>query len=255
MIPLVLIAVSNFINNSNKKLFFSILIVVVLTTGITTYSCMAIYKPFNYVFFSEPAKLVMSKIPSLYNPPMDVFLERAKGEEVDMFQIQNYVPVGVANDSGIRKAAISNNGKILYINGSVKLNSSSKLTTVALTKGESSILKIDSLQYYDSGWRDLEKSMEYFRWSYKKSNLYFSLNKEEKNKKISLDILSFQTNKVCEIYFNDNIVFKDIITPDYRNVTFVVDVKLINKLTIVSPEDVKNNTNEICFNIKNITVN
>lgn len=254
MIPIVLVGCYPYLSEDKNKFKIPSLVIISLTTGAIIMYCIGTYKQFNFITFTNFSKIVMAKAPALYNPPAEIFIERSKGIEVNPNEAFNYLPLALAAEDGIKKILVFEDGEYQYYNESVSLASSS--IAYIVTKPQESIFKTEALQQYDSGWRGLEKSNDYFRWTTMKANLSFSLGIMKGVKNVSMDIASFEVDRICEIKINNTVVFKGMIPTDYTKITVTADMQPINNMTITSTsEDIKSNTPEsIRFNIKNIEI-
>ncbi|MFD0676201.1 MULTISPECIES: hypothetical protein [unclassified Paenibacillus] len=251
MIPLAIVGSLSFITKLSRQRLIIFLVAFIFSTGSITVYCIATYKQFNYMLFSSVAKFVMAKTPALYNPPDELFIERIIGEEIGPNDAKKYLPIGVSNESGIRKILTVEDGKIKYQNGRVVLSGQNFVHSLGTSTANNSIFKFSGMQFFDSGWTGMELNKELFRWSKQQSNTYFSTGKKEKVY-ITLDIASYRKNRDCEIRLNDQLVFKDVIPIDHRKVRFEADLYMFNKLTIIANDDNNGGDLDIRFNVKNI---
>lgn len=254
MIPLVLVGCYPFFKRINGKWFISSLVITSLFTGVIVTFCIVTYKQFNYITFSSFARLVMAKAPGLYNPPAEIFIERSKNIEITPDEAKNYLPLAATTDKGIKKVLVHENGKYRYYNEDIDLRAPSK--TFTLSMPQESIFKSIVLDHYDGGWRGLEKSNDYFRWSTIRSNLYFSTGSVEGKKNITMVIASFERNRACEIKFNNAVVFRGDIPPDFNKLSFTADILAMNVITITSVDDdiSKDTPQSLRFNVRNIEI-
>ncbi|MGG1314827.1 hypothetical protein [Cohnella laeviribosi] len=259
MIPIIIIILVKYISSlSTKKYFFQIL-AYILTTGIITLYCFYEYDTSNSVKFSPVSKVLISNVPALYNPPADVFVERALGRETLEF------PVSVYNNSGLRKSIIlDDTNKIKYINGSFELSFNSDLYTLKEIKKEEDIFEHNVSAAFGKGWYNLEYNPnlgELFRWMGKESVLLIE-SAESRNVSINISIASFHTNKHCVIYWNDKEVFSSDIPTSTIKINVNVEAKQgENYLKIVSsntetPKDVLHNkdTRNLSFVFNSLSI-
>jgi hypothetical protein len=248
MIPIVVMTTLHFFSDKKWTEFIVYLSLFVLTTGSVLIYCLLKYDESQYLRFSPLAKYVISVAPALYNPPSEVFVERALGAEVNLKAKQ--VPlVIVANESGIRKA-YDNKGSDLegYLNGKVNLTLSNNIFVLKDLNQNQDIFTEKQFGGFLSGWYGLEQSQDAkarWRWTNNVAELVFNSN-ENKSKNIEMNIEAFLKVRDCVVFINGNQVYAGDIGTHPQKINFMASLNEgMNKLRIVSaatstvPKDIK----------------
>ncbi|WP_028553091.1 hypothetical protein [Paenibacillus sp. UNC451MF] len=264
MIPIILISTMNYFGNFKIKNMVIMSTLFIFSSGFVLIYCITKYDGANYVKFSPLAKIAFTTVPSLYNPPYEVFIERALGREVSKDQLPS--SVAVWSWSGMRKEYQQNNYGIQgYLNGNYKLTKSNAIFNLSTFAPNQDIFANQTTATFQSGWYGVEKSQtNNFRWTNKVSNLIFNTNKQ-KTSRFEIVIGSFYKERECIISLNEQVVFSGKIGRDPQKIVFEGDVKSgLNTLKIASttqsiiPHEIKelnnNDTRELSFFVSSILV-
>jgi hypothetical protein len=205
-----------------------------LTTGMTMMVILLNPIPGNYLKFHPLARLVMSVAPGLYNPPVEVFVERSIGFEVE--NLNQYLPIVVTNNSGVRKVLYSGYGVTGYINKGIDL--SGGFHVFRRVPGGSDIFLNDAMAEFSEGFHDLENwSTGNSRWMNNHAVMYFLAQNPGSEATITFNLGSFHIYRTCQILFNGQEVYRQVLPP-YQDqlVQFAVKLRDLNKLEIKSSE-------------------
>ncbi|MFH5181201.1 hypothetical protein ACHHV8_00295 [Paenibacillus sp. TAB 01] len=265
MIPVVIIATLDFIVKLKTKNIIILTVLFIFTSGPVISYCIIKYDGSNYIKFSPLARYVMSATPSLYQPPYEVFVERALGKEVPWNEV--LPPVALWSWSGERKAYIQDSYGIQgYLNGNYKATLSKDIFNLSSFNPKEDIFSEPQKAAFLSGWYGLEtNSVSNYRWMDEVSELIFNSN-TDKISEFNLNIGSFYQERNCEIYVNDLKVFVGKIKLEPHRIDFSAHVKPgLNKIRIVSlsqsttPNKIKElhngDSRALSFSISSLSIN
>lgn len=203
LIPVLLIAILPLVLLLNKKQFIAYMTAFCLTSGSITTYCIVQYDTTNHVKFSPLAKWILANVPSIYNPPFDVFAKRALGAEVNT---ADSLPVIIANEHGAKKVLAGDNtsGLIGYIDGpSSLLQSGENLGSIKYFEPGHDIFSTALKASFVEGYHALEKwDFGNVRWTTDKSKLLFSASNGHKNSKLSFKIGSYKKPRELKMILN-----------------------------------------------------
>lgn len=233
LLPLILLIAVLGIQYIHKKVVMAIIVIGILSSAFVIGGCLWEYDTMNYLEFNDISKIVMVSAPSLYNPPHDVFTERAIGMETDY---RYALPVFIAYEGEIRKTLTSRlagpgeggtaknvslmeNGGIgedfSYVNSArIILPTSIDLGKFAIYRRNDApdiVLNPDDVFLMDN-WHDVE----YWggspgRWiSNNGSLLIYSDSKTPAF--FTCSVFSFRHPRTLEIVLNDRIVYRTTVT-------------------------------------------
>lgn len=239
LIPVLIIATYGYVSGLNKKKFLTILTAHLVTTGSVLFFGLLNYKDgqSNHVRFSPLAKMIISIAPSIYNPPYEVFTERALGAEVASFSDE--LPLTVWNSQGARKSLVIDRetGLMGYLNGKFMFSGGPNLYTTQRYMAGEDIFEQDQIASFVYGWYGLEQnSVVRWRWMAQESSLLLaSLNTSSRTIKLTLS--SFYKPRNILIYFNGEKVYEGNIGIEPEDVTFEANfVSGMNEMKIASVE-------------------
>ena len=116
ILPLLIFSCLNFIEGLSDKQFKFCIGLFLLSTGITSIYCLREMKYSNSFSLTPAAKLIISTVPSLYNPPHEVLIERSLGPEItspfpqDLYRLlvkNSYNEIKIKSHTGEVKKVIS----------------------------------------------------------------------------------------------------------------------------------------------------
>ncbi|MEK0313665.1 hypothetical protein [Cohnella sp. 56] len=263
MIPVVIVFLISAIKKlKNYKMWMTIHVVI---SGAVLLGCLVTYSSYSYVKNSGFANLIYSSIPGLYNPPYDVFVERALGYEVSDYK--ESLPIILATKDGVRKALINENTIITYTNSKNISLPTSRLFSLKSIAKESDIFKETNPNIFVSflkGFYGLETNNEIsYRWMSKNSKLILFNNSSSLIKELEFDLVSFYEPRDCKIYLNNVEVFSGIIGSNaLTHVKLQLDMEQFIKITFdsdkdVSPSDVlgAQDGRPLSLSISNLSIN
>jgi len=236
MIPIIIIGTFEFFKKLNRKHFNIFLIIYIFTTGGITSYCLLEYKGNNYVMFSPLSKIILLCAPSLYNPPYDVFAERALGAEVTFY---DKLPISIMNSKGlIRKELIlDKSGSLSYVNGSMDFSIFNDIITLQNIKANEDIFVQDTKVGFLKGWYGLEKNPLPARWTDQESQLLI-FSDIDSDTEIQITLSSFYKPRQCDIYVNEKKVFNKLIGINFENIDlFTKFNKGANNIRIISSDE------------------
>jgi hypothetical protein len=240
MIPVFIFALVSFITKLSRNKFLMYGLFSWVITGLIVVYCYA--SPFYFTEFNPLTKWIMAKVPGIYNPPSEVFVERSIGKELDLLngteesEVKKHLPIIYTDEySHIRKSLVlDKNGNISYVNGSVDLNSN-KLTMstpeIDVSPAGSDIFNEPESFSFLTGWEGIEDWGKKTRWMKGDAKIVL-LQNEERPVTISLNIGSYAKPRHAQIIVNGNIVFDDTVLTTDQNIQFKTVVKKKNEIEI-----------------------
>ncbi|MCS7464243.1 hypothetical protein N0M98_29505 [Paenibacillus doosanensis] len=232
-IPMLAVGTTSYACSMKKRTFMATSSLFVIITGIITFTCMSLYKGDNHVSFSPLAKFVISVAPSFYNPPEEIFAERALGGEIRFI---DKLPISISNDEGIRKTLLMDpiTGKLRYENGSPKL-SVSDLRFVKRFAANEDIFTQDTEASFLIGWEGLEQhDNQKYRWTPERAEM--TVYTKNDNAVVNVNLSRFYSQSNCKIFVNDVKVYEGIIETTSKLATFNIPYKGSNRIVFVSDE-------------------
>ncbi len=232
-IPLLVVGTISFVSNVRKWTFIIISLLFSIITGLVTFTCVSLYKEDNHVTFTPLAKFVISLAPALYNPPEEIFAERALGGEI---RFTDKLPISISNDVGISKTLLRDpvSEKLKYQNGSLKF-SVSDLRFVKRFAANEDIFRQETEASFLIGWEGLEQHDNLnYRWVPERAEM--SLYTKSDNAVVSVKLSRFYSPSNCKIFVNDVKLYEGIIDTSPKLVTFTIPSKGSNRVVFVSDE-------------------
>ncbi|MED0738689.1 hypothetical protein [Aneurinibacillus thermoaerophilus] len=263
MIPIIIVSILRFIISLDRRKFIKYVMIFTLTTGVVSFYCMYEQDYQNYLKFGPVTKLILSNFPSLYNPPYEVFVERALGEEEEF---KDKIPLTLWNISGPRKTLMidSKTGQMKYINDDLKINRNTDLFVMKKFEEGKDIFEQDEQGAFIRGWHSLEQDDKgnKFRWTDKEAQLLIHSTQDHPTK-IKMEISSFYSPRHCIIYLNDKVVFSGVIDVKSQSIEIKGNfVPGLNVLRIQSregaqspksiPELKSSDARSLAFNIQHV---
>jgi hypothetical protein len=256
MLPLVFLGTIQYIRQLHRKKYIAWILALFLSSA----SLMGYYSTHldkgSYLTFHPVAKFLLAKLPALYYSPYEVFMERALGKEIRMWEPQtfiNYPSIELVSDQGLRKAFEYKNGSMSYVNGNISWGSGDVTLSNPIKAGQDIFTQDVKAAFFD--WNGIEtkpNSKTYARWTYKESKLL--LWSVEKRANISMGIASLASARNCEIYINDQLVFHQVIPPFDSQIKFSANLKNINKIIIRDSSQKVDKQQKFAFYIFSLTV-
>ncbi|MCS7464246.1 hypothetical protein N0M98_29520 [Paenibacillus doosanensis] len=264
MIPIIIFSTIDYFTNLKFRNLAIISLVFILSSGTVLIYCITKYDGTNYLKFSPLAKIAFSTVPSLYNPPYEVFVERSLGREVPKDQFPS--SVAVWSSTGMRKEYQQNKFGIQgYLDGKYQFVKSNAIYSLSNFEPNQDIFSNTTTATFLSGWYGIEKSQNNnYRWTNQTSDLIFNSN-QQKNSKFEIVIGSFYKERDCIILLNEQVIFTGTIGVEPQKIAFKGSVNSgLNTLKILStssstiPQEIKelnnNDTRELSFFVSTINI-
>jgi hypothetical protein len=281
LLPLLVVVTLGYFDRLPQKQLIICMVLWLCTTGVVTAMCLRQSDEGNYLKFGSVAKAILASAPAMYNPPYEVFAERALGRdynsayeiltEKNLGQYEPWfdrLPLAVVSAGEIRKELTLNTetGELAYKNGSVHLDSGSNLR-VFQANSPSDIAHLDAASIsWGPGWYSLEQGNQNQeqRWMGNSSEFDFIPSEGTGLSEVNITLLSFYQPRLCTIIVNGTQYFQGVITTSAQEVSF--QLKLfpgINNLKIVAdssgvPAEIKgsnsNDTRQLSFMVTELSI-
>lgn len=121
MIPFIMVGTIPFVISLNKRAYYTMTTILTITSlALFLYYAPKLNNTANSVQFQPVAKFLLIHAPVLYYSPPEVFIERALGREIPIWDIKSLEDnnlVSVVNNKGNRKVFVYYHGLSGYLNG------------------------------------------------------------------------------------------------------------------------------------------
>lgn len=233
MIPIVVFGCLSITRSKNFKWFAGL---SSITNGVILIVCFLFYTSYSSVQFTPLAKLVIGLVPGLYNPPIEVFVEKSLGREVSLQEVK---PITIYAGGEKRKELVQGeNGVYKYINYRPFLKMDDLIIMTKYTKGED-INSSDLNMSLSSGFSGLEVwNGRNVRWMDGNSKLVFESDNVNKQAELSFITGSFHKIRNAEMYFNGVKISDSEIPLEETFLKFNVTLQKFNTLEIKATEKV-----------------
>jgi hypothetical protein len=257
MIPLlVLIVIYSIRFYPRVKIRLILLIGFIISAGITS-ALLVNYDYLNYVHFNSVTNAIIIDMPCVYNPPIEVFIERMSG--VDGANPDDYLPIIIAYNGRPRKMLTDSahdeeigewiraiglgsytinrlDDRFSYINFDNSLEdlipASTDISAIYYNHGSDIIDTNISMFGIAGGWHSLEGwDGISTRWISEDASLFF-VCQENTSCTLSLNAHSFCRNRILEVYAGDKLLTKALI-PTYGFVEIEVPVYLVKGINVL----------------------
>ncbi|WP_160044151.1 hypothetical protein [Paenibacillus sp. USDA918EY] len=233
LIPFLLFGCIHMLNKYNTRKILSLILVLCITTGLTTFICFKEYDYSNYMKFSPIAKFIISKFPGIYNPEYETFIERAQGHEGIS---KDDFPLTMVNTEGVRKILEINSetSEMRYVNSSANFKASRDIFYISKMYANKDIFVSDIEAAFGRGWHSLESNQTHYRWTDESSILRI---KYENSHEVTLDLKmrSFFRDRHCKIFVNGALVHEELISSDHDE-NIAINVYLAKGLNTIKIE-------------------
>jgi len=221
LLPLLIISSLGFFDRLSQKQLVIFIVLWLSTTGAVTAICLRQSDENNYLEFGPVAKAVIATMPAIYNPPYEVFAERALGQEIPWL---DRLPIMVTNNGKMRKELVlnPNTGELSYINGPIQINISSDFG-VSLSPSSSDIANlVGGILSWGSGWYPLEQDNQnqVWRWTGPSSKFEFIPTENTGPFEVSIKLRSFSEPRLCTIIVNNVEIFQCVALASLQEFTF-----------------------------------
>lgn len=232
--PILMVATIPLVAALTRKRLLMVGALFTFTTGGMLGYCLKDYNGYNYIRLQPVAKAVISAAPAVYNPPFEVFVERAYGTEIDLSQLKE--PLILANEHGIRKTVAVDDGHMAYVNAAPALAGPHNLGRLQPFKANEDVFAQDLTGGFAGNWHGLRKTPETAaRWIGDDASLLFEA-KPRKNVTISFKASSFYKPRHMRVVLNDTVVLETVVPLGLSAFEFKADVADFNALTIYASE-------------------